>query len=209
VTPIPCRRHLVSLFAATLAIGRAAQAAPDAPSEPPAARPSATWELSLGYFGETVVHPGVSVALGRSLVTTDGSLVWVAAHGRAYNDPGFQTGASLSVELGYRFTTSGGLALEASVGVGWLETFLPGDVYTLDSKGGLQEGGHGARAQLMPDAAVGVGWDLSRRLGLPLRPFLKLGAFAQYPDNTHWLPHFVTEVGLAYTWDELGMGRAP
>ncbi|MGH7296973.1 MAG: hypothetical protein ACRELB_18685 [Polyangiaceae bacterium] len=159
------------------------------------------WEASVAYFGETFVHPGVTAALAFSPLRGSRHELALSTRLGGYVYPQVQEAFFLGGEVAYRYTAPFGLTLEVAAGLAWLETFLPGDVYTVQPGGGVTEGGSGGTPQWMPDAALGIGWDLSRRWSLPLRPFFRLEAFAQYPINTHWLPHGVAELGLAYAFD--------
>jgi hypothetical protein len=166
------------------------------------ARELDAWSVNAAYFGETVLHPGVTVGVERKLK------FW----GRRYGlvEQGFFGEADVGVywharydvaffvlpQLGYRLVLPRGFRLEALLGLGYLHTFADGTVY--QANGGtattVDDRGHAA---LMTSAMLGVGWDFTVGNHAPFSLFLRAGIFGQYPYNTAVLPHLQAQLGFS------------
>src|SRR5689334_16042050 len=92
-------------------------------------------ELSLGYFGEMLSHPGGAAALDYAVVRSDTHSLLVGLQGGGYLHPGSHGGGFLRARIGYRATASFGLEGGLLVGVGWLQTVLAGTTYLAQPDG--------------------------------------------------------------------------
>lgn len=161
--------------------------------------------VTVGWFGETLLHPGGRVGAETALAERGGHRLLGGGHLSGYLHAGHHLGLLADLELGYRHTFSGGFFLEARAGLGYLRTFLHGDVFERGSDGTFRRASSlaGANAFALTQAA-GVGWDLGRRSGLPLSVFLRLGAFERAPFNQGWAVHLTSQLGLSW---QLGASR--
>lgn len=185
MNPLSTRPSLALLLGAALLLPAPAAAEtlslPEAPRMP----------LTLAYFGETLLHPGVMVGTERRFWQAGWHALLGTANLGAYQHAGNHNGIFLNGELGYRLTFPFGLSAEALAGAGVLYTLLPGDVYLPGNSEPSRDGG---RPTFMPSAALGLGYALGDS-----RLFARLQAFGQYPYNTYTLPHLATQVGM--TWN--------
>lgn len=169
-------------------------------SRPP--RELDAWSIGAAYFGEMALHPGVTVAVERTLRSW-GRRPGLVAHGffseadlGTYWHARYATGLFVSTDLGYRLVFVRGFRLEGLVGIGYLHTFDDGAVY--EAMGGqvstVAGAGHPA---LMLSALIGVGWDFTVGDHAPFSLFLRVGSFGQYPYNGAVLPHLEAQLGFS------------
>jgi hypothetical protein len=188
----------VAIAAAIVFAGASARAV-DPPSVTAAAPPpprAFRLGIDVGYFGDFLTHPGAVVrgdfVLGRGV-----HRLVVAAELGSYGHPGDYIGLFLGASVGYRVASRVGIFGEAAAGVGWLETFVEGDLYQRAPDGSVVAGRDPGHAAFMPSLSLAAGWDFQRR-NLPLAIYLRPRVFWQYPENTQWLIHGGVEIGL--TW---------
>ena len=184
----PSPRTILALcLGAALLLPQPALAAPETLSLPETPRVP----LTVAYFGETLLHPGLMVGTERRFWQAGWHEVLGTTNLGAYQHAGNHNGIFLNGELGYRLTFPGGLSAEALAGAGVLYTHLPGDIYLPGQNDPSRDGG---RPTFMPSAAVGLGYALGDS-----RLFARLQAFGQYPYNTYTLLHVASQVGM--TWN--------
>lgn len=160
--------------------------------------------VSVAWFGETLLHPGLRAGADFKLLERGRHRLLAGGHLGGYLHRGNHVGLLADAEIGYRFTFSGGVFLEVRLGAGYLRTFLHGDVYERGDDGAFEQRSLGGANGFAPSQTVGVGYDLSRRFDRPLSVFLLLGAFEQYPFNSGWSVHAMSQLGLSW---QLGAAR--
>jgi hypothetical protein len=152
--------------------------------------------ISVAYLGEMLTHPGGVVGTEYCVLCSRRGSLFVTANAGAYVHPKNHVGAFVSSELGYRLTFSRGAFVEALAGVGYLHTFVDGDLYVAGDDGAVQRTRDRGRPAFMPTASIGVGWNAARVDGPPLTPFVRATFFGQYPYNERLLPHAALQVGI-------------
>lgn len=157
--------------------------------------------LSVSYFGELITHPGVALGGEHEITGSGGHSLFGGARLATYVHPGFHTGVLGSLELGYRYTFTTGLFVDARVGVGYLHAILDGDTYAPSGNGGFTRVPGASRGGFAPSAALGFGVDLSHATGAPVSLFARLDAFGQVPVNDGAVLHLATQVGVAIHFD--------
>ena len=174
----------IILFVAILVFAASARA--DAPA------------VSLGFFGETLLHPGLRGGAELALVERGRHRLGAGGNVGGYLHEGNHYGLLVDAEGGYRYTFDGGFFGEARAGAGYLRTFLDGDVFERRADGGGERVPLAGQNGLAITQALGAGYDLSRRHGTPLSVFFRLGAFEQYPFNDGFLVHLTSQLGISW-----------
>lgn len=154
--------------------------------------------LSLAWFGEQLLHPGVRVGVEYELVSAEGHALVVGGGLGGYAHRGHATGLFATVDLGYRHTFTRGFLLEAFGHLGWLQAFLAGATVTPGAGGGFEPVPAASNAALLAGGTVGLGWDWSRQHPAPLAFTFRFTALEQWPVNTVSQLHLVAQ--LALTW---------
>ncbi|WNG33113.1 hypothetical protein F0U61_05400 [Archangium violaceum] len=154
--------------------------------------------LTVAYFGETLVHPGLTVGTELSLVRGDVGAVVLTGNLGGYVHPRNHVGLFASAEMGGRLTAPFGLYGELLVGAGYLHSFLQGPVYEVSRDGSVLPAADAGRPAVMPTASLGLGWDLQRNGVAPLALFTRLTLFGQFPFNQRLLPHAAVQLGVRF-----------
>jgi hypothetical protein len=156
---------------------------------------SLPFAVSLSYFGETISHPGISVRVDYGLFETGGyrlSLSGTAGwylHRRNHNAFFLAGGARNS--LASSFGLFGDFDLEAGI----ISAAPDGAVYA--NEGGTVQAVPVRRdIRFLLMTGIGGGWKIPGFAGLPLAPYLRLGAFGEYPFNGYLYPHLFLETGI-------------
>lgn len=157
--------------------------------------------VSVSYFGDMIFHPGVRLGGELGLAEAGGHRLFLGANLGAYHHRGYQTALLADVELGYRYTFTGGFFLEGRAGAGYLHGFLAGTTWEPDGNGGFDPVAAAGNGAFMPTASAGLGFDWSRRGAAPVAVFLRTVAFGQLPVNDRLVPHVAAQLGLSWHFD--------
>ncbi len=149
--------------------------------------------LSLSYRGDTLIHPGGAAGIELPLAGKGGHQLMGAARLGGYYHRRSLTALSLETEGAWRITAPVGLTAEIGAGVGYQHTWLDGEVETED--GSKKSAG---RPHLMPQIALGTGWDFATRDLAPLRLFARVDLSGTYPVSRRLIPHLAFELGAAW-----------
>lgn len=159
-------------------------------------------EWSLAYFNRFGVNPGARVGYAVPVWTrqrasgSDWSLL-LKSHVGFYSQPRYQTGAFVQVQIGFRRTSVRGFFIEPpQLGVGYLHAFLNAPTYTVDANGAVSRTKRAGNPTLMLPyvSALGVGY---RFPNAPVRLFMSVDGFLQYPVNGQFVTHASIPVGIS------------
>jgi hypothetical protein len=156
--------------------------------------------FSIAYYGHRLTDPGMQFGVERYLATTPNYTVIGSALASAYLVKDVLTAVSLNPRIGLRYTANFGLALESHLGLGYLHRFYQYDEYSVNASGQIVSAGKGSQASVMPNLAVGLGYDFRKTTKLPLLFFTRTGIYYNYP-NRHFLfeASYALEVGVVIT----------
>lgn len=150
--------------------------------------------LTVGYYGETVTHPGLLLGAEQRIAPLAGADLLTTGHLGAYVHPGYAQVFFARSELALRWPLPGAFDIEAAAGLGVMQSRVDGDLYAVGPTGAPERTFDLGRPAWMPSLALGVGrtWD---HFG---RAFGRLELFGQYPYNGYVLPH--AALSLGWTW---------
>jgi hypothetical protein len=152
--------------------------------------------VNISYFGETLVHPGVSFSyehnLKRNFLITPslGTYLHVKNHRAVFMD------ACFSWRKTFRF----GYSMEYGIGIGYFHTWEHGGkTYTVNDNDETETKFKWGRPNIMPSVKIGLlGWDFRKKTKLPVRVNADIIAFGQYPFNNFTMPHAALRLGFTY-----------
>ncbi|MCB9320488.1 MAG: hypothetical protein H6570_14500 [Lewinellaceae bacterium] len=166
------------------------------------ANPKAPFEerlaLKLEYFGELVLHPGLSVGLQYTVIKNN----WITVHWdvdlggywhRWNNKSGF-----LKTSIGSRFAM-GPLFTDLNIGIGYLHAWADGDIYQQTEAGAVEKTANWGHPHFMPNMSILIGWDGSRR---PWTVHLGPEVYLQSSFNHQFLPHIAVKMGITYKFNK-------
>ena len=204
---VPVRSGCV--LAALLWSVSAAALTPPAATTPAPAAPRLTAEAS--YYGETLTHAGLSVALDWTLRHRAVRMwepreqarfkrtVWaLGAELAAYRHRGNHLGVLAGGRVSARRVLASGWGGEVVLGAGYMHKRLDGVVYEVSEAGELVQTRRKGRPKFAATLAAGAGRRVERWLDGALSWHIRPGVFLEVPHNTVVLPHPFLQVGLRY-----------
>lgn len=153
--------------------------------------------VTMGYFGETITHPGFFAGYEHNLMPQKSYQLFLTLTLGGYVHKRNHTGLFSEVALGQRFNFRSGFFLDQSVGIGYLHTLLNGGaVYEVKDNGVVSKSSNLGRSHFMPSVSLGFGWNVAHSEKPPLLLFVRPKVFWQYPFNGYVLPHLALQAGI-------------
>lgn len=153
--------------------------------------------LKLDYFGELVLHPGMSIGIDYTLTKKR----WITLHWDTdlggYWHRWNHTALFLKSGVGARLPISS-FFVDLNLGVGYMHSFAAGTIYQRVSDGGIEKAANWGHAHFMPNSSFLIGWDGTRKMNLPLTVHIGVEAYLQSSFNHLFLPHAAAKVGITY-----------
>ena len=140
---------------------------------------------SLPFEGiiKSPLHPGVSAGTEFTYKTGKiGKIFQTINIGYFYNK--FNAKALfLCSEFGYRKTMQLGLFGDLFIGLGYIHSFHPKEIYALNAHGEYEKAKDKGKSAYLISAAIGLGYDFSKKAGWPFSVFIKYQYALQGPHN--------------------------
>jgi hypothetical protein len=153
--------------------------------------------LKLDYFGELVLHPGLSMGVDYTLAKKN----WVTIHWDSelggYWHRWNNTAVFLKSSIGARLPVKS-FFVDLNLGAGYMHAFAAGTMYQISSEGGLEMAANWGHSHFMPTSSFLIGWDGTRKMNLPWTFHAGVEAYLQSSFNHIFLPHAAAKVGLTY-----------
>ena len=153
--------------------------------------------VKFDYFGELVLHPGLSVGIDYTLTKKK----WVTVHWDSdlggYWHKWNNTALFAKTSIGTRFPVSS-LFVDLNMGAGYMHSFPAGKIYQRSADGGVEKATNWGHAHFMPTFSVLLGWDGSRKANLPFSFHIGAEAYLQSSVNHTFIPHAAAIVGFTY-----------
>lgn len=152
--------------------------------------------VSLSYFGEAAIHPGLRLAYeGTPWARGTNQLLMGASIGGYSLAPGYSL--FIFLEVGYRLALRSGFFLDLHLGVGYNALNRPGsDQPTAD--GGTIQTAPTVGNYFMPVGLAGVGYDFQPRLKIPFSLFVRGGGYGLTGQGEPFAGNYLLDAGLAY-----------
>ena len=153
--------------------------------------------VKLDYFGELVLHPGLTFGVEYSLLKKE----WVNVHWdtelggfwHRWNNTSFIFKSSIGTRL-----PVWSMFVDFNLGAGYMHSFPAGKIYRRAADGSVEKASNWGSSHFMPTSSVLVGWDGSRNKELPLTIHIGVEAYLQSAFNHIFLPHAAAKVGITY-----------
>jgi len=153
--------------------------------------------LKLDYFGELVLHPGLSLGVDYTLTKKN----WITLHWDTdiggYWHRWNNTALFLKSSLGTRFPIST-LFVDLNLGAGYMHSFPAGIIYKKSEDGGLEKAVNWGHSHFMPTFSVLLGYDGTRKHDLPFTIHIGVETYFQSSFNHIFLPHGAAKLGITY-----------
>ena len=165
--------------------------------------------LELSFFNHAVtmpfdgivlkpLHPGFS--LGTEYGFTEGRLgrIYQSLHTGYYFNEYNARALFLKTGLGYRYTLGFGLFGDLSLGLGYLHSFHPVEIFAQNAQGEYERVKDHGKASVIFFLTMGMGFDFSRVTNWPVSLFLRFQPYIQTPYNpeSSILPQSMVHLGI-------------
>lgn len=157
--------------------------------------------LKVEYFGELVLHPGLTVGLDYTVARNN----WVTIHWDT-DLGGFwhrwnNTSIFLKTSIGSRLAM-GSLFADLNMGVGYMHSWAAGVMFQRAEGGGVEKASNWGHPHFMPNASFLLGWDGSRRNNVPWTIHIGPEVYLQSSFNHTFLPHVAAKIGFTYKFHQ-------
>lgn len=139
--------------------------------------------LVIGYYGYKFENPGLQAGLERYLATTTNFQVIASFLAQFHHQKDQQTAIALNVRAGQRYTSGFGLMLESHLGIGLQHTYYTSIEYDLTNKPITSQKVGTNKTGILPNIAVGLGYDFSKKADMPLIFYFRPAISWLYPDR--------------------------
>ncbi len=116
-----------------------------------------------------------------------------------YKHQTFHTNTNLLVERQKRRQYPNGFFIETAPGIGYSRTFLGGETYKVDESGTVSKKSGAGYNYAMLSFAAGLGYNFSKKKGIPIKVYFKPSVFILAPYNSFVYSRPTVELGLVYT----------
>lgn len=153
----------------------------------------------FNYFGHKISSPGYQLGVESYLATTKNYNVIGSVFFTNYFVEKNYTAIAINPRIGLRYTTNFGLTLESHLGMGYLQRFFQFNEYDVNANGQLISKGKASEASVMPNLAVGIGYDFRKNLNLPIIYVVRASINYNYPNRHLLFEAFqALETGIIY-----------
>ena len=153
--------------------------------------------VKIDYFGELVLHPGLSLGVDYALT----SKKWVTVHWDTelggYWHRWNNTALFFKSSIGTRFPIKS-LFIDLNIGAGYMHSFPAGNIYRRTTDGGVEKGPNRGYSHFMPAFSVLFGFDGTRNHDLPFTIHVGAEAYLQSSFNHIFLPHAAAKIGVTH-----------
>lgn len=157
--------------------------------------------VKVEYFGELVLHPGLSIGIENTLAKNN----WIMVHWDidlgGYWHRWNNTTVFLKTSIGSRLAM-GKIFADMNLGVGYMHSWAAGTMYQRTEDGGLKKAANWGHPYLMPTASFLLGYDGSKRNNLPWTVHIGPEVYLQYPYNHLFIPHVAAKIGFTYKFNQ-------
>ncbi len=155
--------------------------------------------FTLGYFGETMTHAGVTAGIEYYPFQTAKYQMILAANAGGYVHIRNNTSLFIRGQWGQRVMFGGGFFVDQFIGLGYLHQFTHGgDQYKVLANGAVVQTPDGGNPMIMPSIAIGTGFDFSKITPLNICCYIRPELFWKAPFNGYFLTHPALNAGLIF-----------
>lgn len=154
--------------------------------------------IKLNYFGELVLHPGLTVGVDYTLSKNNRLTVHWDADLGGYWHRWNNTSFFIKSTIGTRLAVAGPVFADINAGIGYMHSFASGDVYQRDLNGGVEKATNIGHAHFMPNASILLGWDGTRNGKRRCTFHVGPEVYLQSSFNHIFLPHVSAKIGMTY-----------
>ncbi len=127
------------------------------------------------------LHPGVMAGIELPYKETGRSKIYQTFNTGIFYNRYNGTGIMVTTDAGYRYLSKFRMVADVSIGLGYLRTYHPTDIYELDQTGSYRKIKDKGRGSALYSLALGAGYMLRKRGCVILTPFIRYQYSLQSP----------------------------
>jgi hypothetical protein len=162
-------------------------------------------------YNSSLIYPGVRIGIEIPVYSVNltknlnagrkKSIIkdrFISVNSGWYHHPGFHDNLYFTAEWTMRRNYKNGLFNDYSFGTGYSRTFLGGTTYQADKNGTVNIIKSAGYNYALIIAGAGIGFDISKKRGIPLSVFSKFDVLTMFPYNSTIYFRPLVELGLIY-----------
>ncbi|WP_346863107.1 hypothetical protein [uncultured Draconibacterium sp.] len=157
--------------------------------------------FKLNYFGELVLHPGLTLGVDYTLSQNNRLTVHWDVDLGGYWHRWNNTSLFLKSTIGTR-VAAGSVFADINAGIGYMHSFAAGTIYQRAADGGVEKANNRGHAHFMPNASFLLGYDSTRKGNRHWTVHLGPEVYLQSSYNHIFLPHIAINVGITYKFKQ-------
>lgn len=160
-----------------------------------------TITYGLGYFGETLTHPGVVAFAETEKKISNHWVIPFKADLGFYHHKRSHTALFADLTMGIRHRSESPIYYGAGIGIGGMASWYNSDkgVYRVDDNLNIEKAGNYAGLDLMPSVYLELGYQIQSNEKYASHIWLAPKVFWQYPSNEKAMMHYAIQVGYSIT----------
>ena len=157
------------------------------------------FSYGLGYFGENITHPGITLQVEYSSTSDAKFKVPLRANLGGYLHKRSNNAAFFEIGTGLRFKPKTHFYMGFGGGVGLIASWYDSDlgVFEVDFEGNITEASNFGGIDFMPSVNFDFGYIFTGNDNTQGTLWARPKAFWQYPSNERFLFHYALEIGYS------------
>lgn len=137
----------------------------------------------IGYYGDKLSNAGIQLGAETYLATTNNYQVIASMQYNLYGQKETYIAHYINPRFGFRYTANFGLIAESYFGIGYIFRKYQYDQYVLNNDGNIVNKGRAGVSSAVPNIALGLGYDFSKKLKLPISTYIRPSVHFFYPNG--------------------------
>lgn len=156
-------------------------------------------KFTLGYFGETITHPGLNFGIEYYPFQSNKFQMILAANGGGYVHIRNNSAFFVRGQWGQRITFDSGVFVDEFLGLGYFHQFTHGgDNYEVLPNGAVVKTPNSGSPMIMASLALGTGYDFSKKTKWNVIFFFRPELFWKAPFNGYYLTNIALNTGFIF-----------
>lgn len=166
------------------------------------------YPITISYLNEAMgisnvgSHPGYKIGTYHTYLNQGHHKLMQSLDVGYYFHAYFQHGLYLCSAFNYRYTTNFGLFTSSGLGIGYMHTWMDGDVYEKGKDGYFTTKTDYGHAHLLPSLSFDIGYDFNKIDFMPLALSLEYEILVETPfsEQSSIMPHNLITFSLEFSW---------
>lgn len=152
--------------------------------------------LKIQYFGELVLHPGLSIGIDYTLLNSKRVSIHIDTDLGGFWHRWNNSSVFLKSSIGSKFDM-GPIFTDITVGLGYMHSWSAGPLFERTENGDIGRAKNNGNPHFIPNASFLIGWDTNNKKNKhSWRAFIGPEAYLQSSYNHMLMPHLAAKIGI-------------